>query len=97
MTSKTENTPKRFMRINEQAEWLGVHPRTIVRIAASDPSFPPEIHLTEGLRVRKFTALEAWANAKEAAAQTPPPASTVTPITAGKRPRGRPRKYPLAS
>ena len=88
---------KQLLRKFEQAKLLGCHPRTVTRIAASDPTFPPEIELTSGMKVRSRTEIEAWLEAKRRTRAgdplQPPPLieSEIVPI---KRGRGRPRKSP---
>lgn len=93
MTADSSVPSKQYLRKVEQAQWLGVHPRTIKRIAADDPTFPPEIPLTGGLLVRSRAELEAWLEARRGHRigdpKQPLPDAEVVPI---KRGRGRPRK-----
>ena len=56
---------KQYLRQVEQAKLLGVHPRTVRRLAERDPTFPPEIELMGGLLVRKRKDIEDWVEAKK--------------------------------
>ncbi|SCK49511.1 hypothetical protein VAR608DRAFT_4932 [Variovorax sp. HW608] len=78
---------KQFLRKSEQARWLGVNPRTITRIAERDPTFPPEIRLSETLLVRSRQKLEIWLQA-----QTQESSAPEGRVVLFKRGRGRPRK-----
>ena len=56
--------PRQFLRLREQASFLGVHPKTVSRLAARDETFPREFLLSEGVRVRSLAELEAWVRSK---------------------------------
>jgi len=56
---------KEYLRKIEQAKLLGVHPRTVSRLAERDPTFPPEIELMGGLLVRSVKDLKDWLEAKK--------------------------------
>jgi predicted DNA-binding transcriptional regulator AlpA len=80
-----------YLRVAQQAEYLGVHPKTIGRIAQSDPTFPAEVSISggsHGVRVRARREIDAWVASKR---PRPPEGATVTPIQSAKK-RGRPRK-----
>jgi len=64
MSTAAPPVSKQFLRIREQAAYLGVHPKTIGRLAARDQSFPAEFQLSEGVRVRSLSELEAWVRSK---------------------------------
>jgi hypothetical protein len=56
-----------YLRLQGQASYLDVSPKTVQRLAVSDPTFPPEIALSpgpHGVRVRSVKALETWVASK---------------------------------
>lgn len=59
---------RRYLRIREQAKYLGVNPKTVARWVEKDPSFPAEIELSEGshgVRVRDVDELDKWVASKK--------------------------------
>lgn len=64
MTTNAD-TPRPLWTIDDVADYLGVSPRTIHRLIADDPTFPPAIRVTRRALRWHPHDIEQWARSRQ--------------------------------